>query len=218
MFGQVTGVTPQSKEELETMLTQIGFSVEQKQIGIVEGYSFDENSYATTKGAECTGRLDAQHDAATFNMGSNWRLPTSNEYIELIMAIKTSETDTERSLACQYEYLNLQGVKQTLTVYRDNPGYYMNISGLLDENDNPLYSKILGIRITNTNTGAYIYIPASGGAAGSILSGIGVGAQYQSSSYMNSQYAGQFMFASQYVGFNDLGIRYLGYSARVVQA
>ena len=48
-------------------------------------YSFDKDTYATTSGGQYTGSiLDAEHDAATVNMGSDWRMPTSAEILELI--------------------------------------------------------------------------------------------------------------------------------------
>lgn len=50
-----------------------------------DGYSFDENTYSTTLGGQYTGlTLDAEHDAATVNMGGDWRMPTSDEMVELI--------------------------------------------------------------------------------------------------------------------------------------
>ena len=50
-----------------------------------DGYSFDENTYVTTFGGQYTSStLDAEHDAATVNMGSNWRIPTPIEISELV--------------------------------------------------------------------------------------------------------------------------------------
>lgn len=50
-----------------------------------DGYSFDENTYSTTLGGQyIDSELDAEHDAATVNMGSEWRMPTSDEIIELV--------------------------------------------------------------------------------------------------------------------------------------
>lgn len=51
----------------------------------IDRYSFDEDTYATTSGSQYTGStLDAEHDAATVNMGGNWRMPTMDEIDELI--------------------------------------------------------------------------------------------------------------------------------------
>jgi hypothetical protein len=50
-----------------------------------DGYSFDSDTYATTLGGQFTGStLDAEHDAATANMGDGWRMPTSTETLELV--------------------------------------------------------------------------------------------------------------------------------------
>lgn len=52
---------------------------------VTDGYSFDYNTYSTTLGSQYTGStLDAEHDAATSNMGGDWRIPTSAEILELV--------------------------------------------------------------------------------------------------------------------------------------
>ena len=52
---------------------------------VTDGYLFDKGTYSTTLGGQYTGReLDAEHDAATVNMGSDWRMPTSAETLELV--------------------------------------------------------------------------------------------------------------------------------------
>lgn len=53
--------------------------------GNVIDYSFDEATYDTTLGSQYTGStLDAEHDAATVNMGSVWRMPTVDDTLELV--------------------------------------------------------------------------------------------------------------------------------------
>ena len=79
--------TPEQIEEFKNnseMMSQI-----EQMIPIVTGliseYSFDTTTYATTLGGQYTGStLDAEHDAATVNMGSDWRMPTSAETLELV--------------------------------------------------------------------------------------------------------------------------------------
>ena len=52
---------------------------------VTDGYSFDPDTYTTTSGGQYTGSiLDAEHDAATINMGDDWRMPTVDEILELI--------------------------------------------------------------------------------------------------------------------------------------
>ena len=54
-------------------------------ITFVDGYQFTSDYYANTEGGQYTGStLDAEHDAATVNMGSEWRMPTSAETVELV--------------------------------------------------------------------------------------------------------------------------------------
>jgi hypothetical protein len=52
---------------------------------VTDGYSFDSDTYSTTPGSQYTSSiLDVEHDAAAFNMGSDWRMPTSAETLELV--------------------------------------------------------------------------------------------------------------------------------------
>jgi hypothetical protein len=52
---------------------------------LTDGYSFGKDTYSTTLGGQFTGStLDAEHDAATANMGDGWRMPTSAETVELV--------------------------------------------------------------------------------------------------------------------------------------
>lgn len=49
-----------------------------------DGYSFNSNKYDTTSGGLYKkSTLDAEHDAATVNMGEEWRMPTKAEIVEL---------------------------------------------------------------------------------------------------------------------------------------
>ena len=64
---------------------------------ILNGYSFDKKTYHISSGGQYTGsELDTEHDAATVNMGSDWRIPTSTEISELV-----ENTD--------HYYINLKG-------------------------------------------------------------------------------------------------------------
>ena len=61
-----------------------GHAVDESGI-VADGYSFDKNTYSTSIGGQYTGStLDAEHDAATVNMSSDWRMPTSTETYELL--------------------------------------------------------------------------------------------------------------------------------------
>jgi hypothetical protein len=79
--------TPEQIEEVKNnpeMMNEINAIIPMV-TGLISEYSFDENTYSTTLGGQYTGStLDAEHDAATVNMGSDWRMPTSAETLELI--------------------------------------------------------------------------------------------------------------------------------------
>ena len=56
---------------------------------LISEYSFDQDTYANTLGGQYTGStLDAEHDAATVNMGNEWRMPTSAEILDLVKNTK----------------------------------------------------------------------------------------------------------------------------------
>lgn len=56
-------------------------NVEGVEIGKV--CDFSEEAYAKTKGYKLKGDIDAKHDAATMNMGEQWRTPSDDEFQEL---------------------------------------------------------------------------------------------------------------------------------------
>ena len=56
-------------------------NVEGVEIGKV--CDFSEEAYAKTKGYKLKGDIDAKHDAATVNMGEQWRTPSDDEFQEL---------------------------------------------------------------------------------------------------------------------------------------
>ena len=58
--------------------------------GNVEGvefgkdYNFNEDHYKETPGAKLKGDIDAEHDAATVNLGAPWHMPTEDDFVELV--------------------------------------------------------------------------------------------------------------------------------------
>ena len=207
LISSVTGETITTKEELENMLSQMGMTIDN--LGTVDGYSFDENTYNGTSGAGFTGDvLDSTHDAATSIMGDTWRMPTIEEYQELVNAVKSSD-GTKGTLTCQYEYIDLNGEQQSLEVYNNAENGSFSVKGLIID-DSPIFKTILGIRFTSDATGASVYFPACGYALGSILANIGFYGDYWSSSiddttdarifdfYPNNVYA--IISSSQYYG------------------
>ena len=193
LFSSVTGQTVTTKEELENMLNQMGLTMDN--LGTVDGYSFDETTYNGTSGAKFTGDvLDSAHDAATSNMSDSWRIPTIDEYKELVNSVKTSVDDTTNPLTCTYIYLDKQGNRTEHIVYRENTEDYFNVSGLIDDNDNMLFNKILGIKFTNSVTDTSVYFPACGSVGGSLLASVGFYGGFWSSSINGTTIARGFNF------------------------
>lgn len=214
LFSSVIGETITTKEELENMLSQVGMTIDN--LGIVDGYSFDENTYNSTSGGQFTGNtLDAEHDAATSIMGDTWRMPTTEEYQELVNAVKSSD-GTKGILTCQYEYIDLNGEQQSLVVYNDTDSGYFSVEGLID--DSPIFKTILGIRFTNDVTGASVYFPPCGHVNGSVLAFIGFSGGYWSSSFNGTTNARYFIFNPNDVSALDSNNRYSGLCVRGVQS
>ena len=197
------------------MLSQMGMTIDN--LGTVDGYSFDENTYNSTSGGQFTGStLDAEHDAATSIMGDTWRMPTIEEYQELVNAVKSSD-GTKGTLTCQYEYIDLNGEQQSLVVYNDTENGHLSVEGLTID-DSPIFKTILGIRFTNDDTGASVYFPACGGVYDSVLAIIGFDNSYWSSSIDDTTLARRFYFYSDCVSANGSDSRYYGVCVRAVQA
>ena len=214
LFSSVTGETVITKEELENMLSQMGLTMDN--LGTVDGYSFDDATYNGTSGAGFTEDvLDSVHDAATSNMGGSWRMPTIDEYKELVNAVKSSD-GTKGTLTCQYEYIDLNGEQKSLVVYNDAESNYFSVEGLII-NDSPIFKTILGIRFTNDVTGASVYFPACGDVFGSILAGIGFYGSYWSSSVGDTTSARSFYFGPSSVNAIDSISRYCGVCVRAVK-
>ena len=52
--------------------------------GHVMGSGYDFDDYNETKGHELDGDIDIEHDAARFNMGEPWQMPTKEQFQELV--------------------------------------------------------------------------------------------------------------------------------------
>ncbi len=162
---------------------------------VTGGYSFDENTYATTFGSQYTGsELDAEHDAATANMGSNWRMPTSIEIVEL--------------------------VQNTDHYYVDLNGHMVPESQL---NDSIKLRSICFVKKDTTfdyNTqGNFIEFPFAGRCIGSLLSQEGLcGVVWSSSVFGSGVHSAIDLLFTSYgsIYSNDDYSRYYGHSVRGV--
>lgn len=186
---------------------------------VTDGYSFDKATYNGTAGAGITAYciLDSTHDAATVNIGDSWRMPTDDEYMELVNAVKSSD-GTKGTLTCQYEYIDLNGEQQSLVVYNDgDTSGYFDVEGL-NIDGSPIFKTILGVRFTNDATGASVYFPACDNVKGSILSNIGYCGNYWSSSYGGTIGARGIVFYPSKVNARGSTNRYYGLCVRGVRA
>lgn len=171
--------------------------------GNVVDYSFDKTTYASTLGGQYTGsKLDAEHDAATVNMGSDWRMPTYREITELV----------ENT---QHYYISLDG-----TVVGGPFNYNTSSSdkGLDGSKLRSICFVKKGDTFDYNNRSNFIEFPFAGYCSGGLLGSEGLNGVVWSSSVSGS-YARNLLVSSS---GNVLGVgslfRYFGLSVRGVHA
>lgn len=129
-----------------------------------EGYSFNSTAYKSTPGYSLTGSIkvgDSSHDTALALLGSPWRLPTRENFIEL-----TNNTDTE--WFDDYEGSGVAGRKfmkktdHSVYVFFPAGGSYQNTT-LYNLNDGGKYwSSTFYSDRTSIRYGYSLYIYSSG--------------------------------------------------------
>ena len=81
-------------------------------------YEFSSAAYKKTPGAKLDGNIDAEHDAATVNLGAPWRMPTREDFVELV--------DN-----CTFDYCSLNGYRvMKLTSKINGNSLFFACSGL----------------------------------------------------------------------------------------
>ena len=174
---------------------------------VADDYSFNSDKYSTTSGGQYTGTtLDAEHDAATVNMGSNWRMPTVDETVELVQ-----NTD--------HYYISKDG---SIVAGPFNYGTSVSDKGL--DYGAKLHSICFvkkGEVFDYNNRTNFIEIPFAGRCDGSLLVDDGLNGNVWSSSVYNrnAQRARSIFFSSygDLSGKDEYGNRYIGRSVRGVQ-
>lgn len=87
-----------------------GYTVDENG-NVTDGYSFDTTTYSTTFGAQYTGStLDADHDAATVNMGGDWRMPTTDEISELVKNTDHYYIDLSGNTVAEFDGSKLRSI------------------------------------------------------------------------------------------------------------
>ena len=161
---------------------------------VADGYTFNRTTYSTTLGGQYTGStLDAEHDAATVNMGSDWRMPTSAETRELV-----ENTD-------QF-YIDLSGN----TVAKSELSYDKKLRSIC------FVKK--GDEFDYANRSNFIEFPFAGCCSGSLLGLNGLyGFVWSSSVYEDyAEYARYLYFINYGYLYGESYYRYYGLSVRGV--
>jgi hypothetical protein len=164
---------------------------------VADGYSFDRDTYATTSGGQYTGStLDAEHDAATANMGDGWRMPTKAETLELVQNTDHYYIDLSGKTVAKSELSSSKKLCSICFVKKGEDFDYDNRSN-------------------------FIEFPFAGDCGGSLLGGEGLRGDVWSSSVGegNVEDARYLLFSSGgLLNGGNYGLRYYGQSVRGVRA
>ena len=173
---------------------------------VIDGYSFDKNAYATTLGGQYKGStLDTEHDAATVNMGSEWRMPTMTETLELVQNTDHYYIGEDGSIVA--------GPFDHTTNYSDK--------GLDGSKLRSICFVKKGEEFHYNNRSNFIELPFAGYCFGSLLGDDGLyGYVWSSSVYESDVEVARYLYfdsgGSLFGDFNDS--RYFGLSVRGVRA
>ena len=177
---------PEMMSQIEQMIPMV--------TGLISEYLFDTTTYSTTLGGQYTGStLDAEHDAATVNMGSDWRMPTSAETVELVENTDHYYIGENGNIV---EELDGSKLRSICFVKKDEAFDYNNRSN-------------------------FIEFPFAGYCFGSLLGGDGLNGYVWSSSVDESNVEGArglYFSSGGYLGGGSSSYRFYGRSVRGVRA
>lgn len=100
---------------------------------VTDGYSFDSTTYSSTLGGQYTGNtLDAEHDAATVNIGEEWRMPTSAEILELVENTDHYYIDLNGNIVARSELGSSINLRSICFVKKGEAFVYNNRSNFIE--------------------------------------------------------------------------------------
>ena len=163
----------------------------------VDGSSTDFSKYNETDGKTV---LDLEDDAAHVNIGGNWRMPTSDDFVELCQNTDLYLVPTEG-----------EEVKGNITENDVFPLYFKWENNLSNVDGMKFYKK--------GDRGTYLFLPATGHISNGSARKVGEygHAQASSLSSLGVQYAGVLNFYSSY-GVVYSANRFTGYPIRAVKS
>lgn len=147
----------------------------------------NDGPYASTPGASLTGNAELGYDAAFANFGNSWRLPTTEDFIELFNSSNT-------------KYVDASG-----TEIADATNKLTTING------------ITGICLMSKANGKTIFFPCSGHSRGTSWNNRGSRGYYWSSSLVSPAYGRYLYFGIDGVKYQNGNLRYVGRAVRPVQ-
>lgn len=176
-----------------------GYTAEQvgvdKQFGLTDYKWYNGSEYTKYNGTDCLTTLKSADDAATQIMGSDWRMPTNEEFIELV-----ENTDVY--------FVSTDGVEIQATP-SGSGGFEFSEADTMK-----------GIKFYNkTNHSKYIFVPASGVAFDGSVQYAGVNSYLWSSSFGTSNVRIAwclYIVAPVGNGYANTYVRYVGFGVRGV--
>jgi hypothetical protein len=151
------------------------------------GTGNDTEPYVSSPGAALTGNIPPSMDAARANLGSPWRMPTTDEYAELFNNI---------------EYLQADG---TTTIPTSQANKLVTVNS------------IVGIYLKSKINGRKLFFPCSGVGNGTSWNNRGSLGYYWASSLYSATTGRNLLFYSGGVNPQDYNYRFYGFSVRAVQ-
>ena len=160
-----------------------------------------ESKFSKYNASDSKTILDPEDDAAHVNMGGNWRMPTSEEYDELLMNTDVYLVPTEGE--------EIQGTAQ------EQPSGHIEITWASQAK-----GTLKGVKFYKKgDKQTYMFVPASGKAASGSVRSVGeYGYLLSSWLYSSSVDAAWHFVFTAYSSVIDLETRYVGFPVRGVLA
>lgn len=149
--------------------------------------SSNEGPYASTPGALLTGNIPQSQDVARAVLGSPWRMPTKDEFVELFNNI---------------DYVQADG---TTVIPSTTTNKLVTVNG------------VVGIYLKSKINGKLLFFPCAGNGYGTSRNSRGASGVYWASTLSSATYGYRLYFYSGGVNPQYDGSRFFGFSVRPVQ-
>ena len=168
--------------------------------------SGDGSTFTKYNGTDGKITLDPEDDAAYVNMGSDWRMPTKEQVIELFK-------ETTQELYAKLK-VDSDPVKVADGVFSGTSGYG-NWTYIDGHTENEAYGKLAYMVLTSKTNSNSLVVPSSVRAYNGNVEAVGKGGYFLPSSVFSRNGTWYGVFESNYYGVNN-DIRFIGIGVRGV--